>query len=405
MSIVILNKWKNCINSYPKWLNEVKEKIYVITPVDLGEETKKESFYSKIYPLIDYSDDIEVEELCHRINSVDPINNIIALQEYDIFRAASIRESLKIPGQTISSAVAFRDKVLMKSILKSKNINVDKFSSVRSYSEIIDFCTLNGYPVVLKPRDAGSSTDVKIVRDTSMVKKAVKSMTLSHLGMISNVMVERFIYGDLFHVDGFILNQKIIYACSFRFYGSQINFNSESPRGSISLSSSELKENIECFAGKCALALPHPDSFAFHAEIFLNEKKEFVLGEIGSRVGGTGINSAVALVSGYNPNELYARVQAGLSVDGKKKEVKRYSGWRLIAKRPGEVFNILTDIPFEWVYEFRNNVELGKITYESKRYLDFMALIVVYGEDEIEVEKRLCFSEKWYLEHTIRCIK
>ena len=304
MSIVILNKWKNCINLYPKWLNKVEEKIYVITPMDLFEETKKQSFYSKIYPLIDYSDDIEAEELCHRINHVDPIKSIIALQEYDIFRAASIRKSLKISGQTVSSAVAFRDKILMKNILKSKNINVDKFSSVRSYSEIIDFCALYGYPVVLKPRDAGSSTDVKIIKDASMVKKALKSMTSSHLGMISNIMIERYISGDLFHVDGFILNQKIIYACSFRFYGSQINFNSESPRGSISLGPSEFKENIESFAGKCALALPHPDSFAFHAEIFLNDKKELVLGEIGSRVGGTGINSAVALVSGYNPNEL-----------------------------------------------------------------------------------------------------
>lgn len=81
-------------------------------------------------------------------------SNVVFQAEQDIIRAARLRKFLKIEQpytQTLESALCFRDKIIMKERLQTKNINVPKFKRIESTDDIFFFIKENGFPVVIKP--------------------------------------------------------------------------------------------------------------------------------------------------------------------------------------------------------------------------------------------------------------
>jgi hypothetical protein len=87
---------------------------------------------------------------------------VISITEEDLIRGARIRKLLGITnGQSIESAIRFRDKVVMvnftastykkKNVLKKHNIRVPEFKDIESGCDILDFVKNHGYPCVIKP--------------------------------------------------------------------------------------------------------------------------------------------------------------------------------------------------------------------------------------------------------------
>lgn len=74
--------------------------------------------------------------------------------EEDIVRCAQIRKRLGIEesGQTVESATRFRDKLVMKRVLKEAGVKVPEFASVEIPQDIFEFYEKHGPKVGLYRR-------------------------------------------------------------------------------------------------------------------------------------------------------------------------------------------------------------------------------------------------------------
>ena len=106
-----------------------------------------------------HSDLLEIEAI--HLFEEHPYRAIIALDESDIIRAARLREYLGLKGQHLESAIAFRNKCVMKSIAQNHGIPCASFTPLRSVVDLYDFVKKQKLPVILKPIDEMGSIGVK----------------------------------------------------------------------------------------------------------------------------------------------------------------------------------------------------------------------------------------------------
>ncbi len=79
------------------------------------------------------------------------VDSCFAAYEQAQYPLAIVRERLGIPGMSSEAAMRFRDKSVMKDVLRDAGIPVAKHSLVRSYEEAESFIAEVGFPVVVKP--------------------------------------------------------------------------------------------------------------------------------------------------------------------------------------------------------------------------------------------------------------
>ncbi len=80
-------------------------------------------------------------------------SRVVYQAEQDVLRAAQIRELLGLAGQSVESALQFRDKLIMKETLLARHdvvrtILIPTFARVVGVKSILAFIAQHDYPVV-----------------------------------------------------------------------------------------------------------------------------------------------------------------------------------------------------------------------------------------------------------------
>jgi biotin carboxylase len=139
---------------------------------------------------------------------------VVALIEQDLIRAARLRHALGLTtGQSLSSALRFRDKILMKQVLSGAGLRVPTFAAADSAVDVLQFVHTHGLPVVVKPRAGHSSIGAVVLRDEEGLKRWVQALSASccESGGVDRPLgldVERFVPGQMYHIDGLVLNGR-----------------------------------------------------------------------------------------------------------------------------------------------------------------------------------------------------
>ena len=89
------------------------------------------------------------------------IDAVIALDDYDVEKAALVRETFRIPGMGQTTHRYFRDKLAMRQKAKDSGIDVPEFTAVFNDSEVANFTKKVPAPWVLKPRSEASASGIK----------------------------------------------------------------------------------------------------------------------------------------------------------------------------------------------------------------------------------------------------
>jgi len=141
------------------------------------------------------------------------IDRIVALDDYDVETAAALREHLRIPGMGDTTARYFRDKLAMRVQAQEKGIPVPEFVHVLNYNHLRDFMARVPAPWVLKPRSEASSMGIKKINDAEEFWRA-----LDLLGdRQSFYVLEKFIPGDVYHVDSIVTEREVRFALSSKY--------------------------------------------------------------------------------------------------------------------------------------------------------------------------------------------
>jgi len=137
-------------------------------------------------------------------------SRVIALDEFDMETAAALREHLRISGMGLTTTQNFRDKLAMRMGAAHLGIRVPPFTAVFNYDDLRSFMESVSAPWLLKPRSEASAIGIRKLRDAEQVWRA-----LDELGdRQSSFLLEQFVPGDIFHVDGITAERNIMFAAA-----------------------------------------------------------------------------------------------------------------------------------------------------------------------------------------------
>ena len=237
-----------------------------------------------------------------------PITRIVPLDEFDLETAALAREHLGLPGLGQTATRPFRDKLAMREAAARASVAVPPFSSVANHDALYHFLQNTEGPWLLKPRWSASAIGIHKFQNPDEVWPL-----LEHLGdAASNHLVERFLPGDIFHVESITWNGNVLFATPHK-YG-QPPFDTMHSGGifstrAIDRSSDEATQLLEIHAATLhALGMT---SGVTHSEFIRSHADgRFYFLETAARVGGAYIADVVEHASGLNPWVEWARIEA-----------------------------------------------------------------------------------------------
>ncbi len=239
------------------------------------------------------------------------IDRIVPLDEFDLEFTATIREHMRLPGLGETMTRLFRDKLAMRTQARDAGIAVPEFCGVFFYDDLRAFMRDVPGPWLLKPRTNASAIGIKPIRQESELWPI-----LDELGDLqSHYVLERFVAGEVFHVEGVTWRSKVLCAIPC-IYGkppfetmhsggifSTRTLPAESPDAQGLL---EIHQRlIEGFG------LPHGVT---HSEFIRSAADgRFYFLETAARVGGAYIADMVELATGVNPWVEWARIEVALA--------------------------------------------------------------------------------------------
>lgn len=149
---------------------------------------------------------LSVSHLC-RTNHID---RIVPLDDFDLEKAAMLREHLRLPGLGETATRFFRDKLAMRMRAAEHGIRVPEFTPAFNYEQITEFVDTIPPPWVFKPRLMAGAIGIKKLTDRQAAWDRIHGVGDQQ----SFFVLERFIPGDIFHVDSIWRNGEMVYAIS-----------------------------------------------------------------------------------------------------------------------------------------------------------------------------------------------
>ena len=245
--------------------------------------------YAHVEAVDDYhgwATELKAESLAKKFG----VQRIASTSEMDVLRAARLRERLQLPGQSIWSATAYRDKFIMRQVLREANIPVPNFSTLDDTCTLVSFFEQSPGPIVVKPRLGFASKAVSILRDQQDLEEFLASEKTSAVPFLPGQwMVEDYVAGVFHHVDGLMRNGEVLHCHPNRYSGGLIErVRENSHLGSIMLDVDDPDAIVlRRLAQETVAALPAaPDTLAFHLEAWIQPDGEAMVCEIASRAGG-----------------------------------------------------------------------------------------------------------------------
>ncbi|MCP4422777.1 MAG: ATPase, partial [Chloroflexi bacterium] len=143
----------------------------------------------------------------------EKIDCIVAMDDYDVAMAASLREHLRIPGMGETTARHFRDKLAMRVQAQDAGVLVPKFTAVFNNDAIHNFLNTVPAPWVLKPRFEAGAVGIRKLHDPDVVWKIVNELGDQR----SYYLLEQFVVGNVCHVDSLIWEQRVLFAIASQY--------------------------------------------------------------------------------------------------------------------------------------------------------------------------------------------
>lgn len=397
MAILILNRDSYSIAQYDQWLAETGEELILLS---MKEKEHEFQHFPIHYTFDDYEKNGCVELTALELYEKYQYHTVIATSEMDILRAAQIRERLGIAGQSLVSALSFRDKYVMKKVASDNGIKVTSFAKIESTCDLLDFIQKNGYPVVVKPLDGMGSVNTKLIYDRQQLKDYVSK------GVMKGSIVESFVEGELYHVNGLVLNGKIVQCWPCKYISSPLAFAEGAYNGGFLLDEKNVLTNrLNDFTRQILQSFPTPENASFHAEIFHTKDDELVLCEIASRTAGRPYGEMFELAFGFNLTKAAVQAQCGLSVDlplnvKENKGPKIHLGCLKIPTKSGVFLEGPKSKPPNGVLKF-TVLAKPKQTFIGPSGPRPLASFIIKGNSEEQVRARIDEAAYWFNQEVV----
>ncbi len=206
-----------CISSYYKGNDFLVEahrlgwRVIFITSKSLENAGWPRESIDDLYFMPDIEKEWNMQDLIKAVSYIARtvvIDRIVALDDFDVEKAAALREHLRVPGMGETTMRYFRDKYSMRMKALEKGVLVPEFVHVLNHDAINHFMAKKEPPYILKPRMQAGSIGMKKLESREQAWEVINALGDEQ----SNYLMEKFIPGDIFHVDSIIQDHEIKFA-------------------------------------------------------------------------------------------------------------------------------------------------------------------------------------------------
>jgi len=234
-------------------------------------------------------------------------HRIAALDEFDMEVAAQIREHMRIPGMGTTAIAYYRDKLAMRMGARDAGFLVPEFVRVLYHDDLREYMDRVPGPWLLKPRSEASALGIRKIAAPDQLWPV-----LNELGdRQSYFLMERFVPGDIFHVDSIVSEGKVVFSSAHQYGRPPMQVMHEGgvfTTRTVDRASSEWAELTE-LNSRLAPALGLSRGVTHAEYIRANADGRFYFLEIAARVGGAFISDLVEYSTGINLWREWAKIE------------------------------------------------------------------------------------------------
>lgn len=310
-----------CVSFYFKgeaFLKSCKEagnNVYLLTKKSLEDKPWPRASIDEIFYLeSDHNSpenfDMMTKGLAYLMRS-KKIDRIVALDDFDVEKAAFLREQFRIPGMGQTTARYFRDKLAMRMKAREAGINVPPFSALFNDEAINHYAANVPGPWVVKPRAEASAIGIKKVHSTEELWRVLNDLGEKR----HQYLIEQFRPGDVYHADALTVEGKVAFCRISKYMNTPFE---------VAHGGGVFRTHVIPFGSEDDLALQQLNKAvmgafgmqfsASHTEfIKCKEDGQFYFLETSSRVGGAHIAELVTFSSGINLWAEWAKLETAMA--------------------------------------------------------------------------------------------
>ncbi|MBE2280075.1 MAG: ATP-grasp domain-containing protein [Ignavibacteriaceae bacterium] len=304
------------ISSYHKghdFLKEAKRqgaRVLFLTSQSLQDAEWPRESIDEIYFMPDNKKEWYMPDVIKAVSFLarkEKLDKIVALDDFDVEKAASIREHLRIPGMGESQARFFRDKLAMRMRAKDAGIPVPEFIGVFNHDDLNKFASVVPFPFMVKPRMQAGSIGMKKVNSPMEMWDVINAAA----EMQSFYLVERFIPGIVCHVDTIMYEGKVkfVVASEYGLPPLEVAHQGRVFTSRNVLRDTELESELFTLNEKVLSSLGLQTGVS-HTEFIKAADGSLYFLETSARVGGAHISDLVEAATGVNLWAEWAKIES-----------------------------------------------------------------------------------------------
>lgn len=408
MRVAVLNRYPLSETAYADWLAGPGVELHLFTSAEKAAQFGDNSAawadrFHSIEVIRNYDTSGRVEELVTRAHADRPFDRLVAVAEFDLIRAGRLRDYLGLPGQTEASAVAFRDKLVMKRRASEVGIEVPTFAPVDHPLHLLAFVERYGFPVVVKPRLAAACIGLRVLRQQAELTEFLAVDSGAKAGAPWNYLVERYVDGRMFHIDALVENGAVRYWGAWYYGGAGcVSFKADGVRRAIQAPPGDpLLPRLRDLLNAILAALPTPPVSTYHCEGWLTPNDGLVLCEVASRTGAHS-NDVAQAAYGFHPSAEWLRAACGLSPRVREAPAvpNRLSAHAYVYPKGGRLVALPDVDPPTGVFRARFHATVGRVHHPPTSEVDYVADLTVSGTSPDELVAQLVEAEAWFWAHS-----
>ncbi|MEP7270872.1 MAG: ATP-grasp domain-containing protein [Acidobacteriota bacterium] len=302
-----------CMTSYEKGQEFLRQccredwRVLLLTVEKLAQAAWPRDIIDEVFLMPDLGNRAQVINAVSYLARSKSIDRIVALDEFDIEMAATLREHLRIPGMGETTSRYFRDKLAMRIQAREYGIAVPDFVAAINHNQIRRYIDRVPGPWVLKPRSSASAIGIQKLSSADELWRALEQLGDEQ----SHRVLEHFVPGDIFHVDSIISEREVVFATVSRYGQTPLAVMHEGGIFSTRMLPRESADvqALESLNRELARALGFVRGVT-HAEFIKGrDDGRFYFLETAARVGGANIAETIEAGTGVNLWAEWARIE------------------------------------------------------------------------------------------------
>jgi hypothetical protein len=301
-----------CLASYEKGADFLREchrlgaRVHLVTVEKLRDADWPRDIIDGFWRMPDGFGRDDIVNAVSWLARTERIQRIVALDEFDLETAASLREHLRLPGMGETETRYFRDKLAMRQHARKGGVLVPPFTGLFHREDLSDFMQTTPPPWLIKPRMEASAVGIRKVSTPDEVFAA-----LDELGdRQSYHLLEGFITGNVYHVDSIVSDRQVVFAEAHQYSAPPFQVMHKGGLFSTRTLRRGSDEDVSIRrANEVLAAAMGIRRGVLHSEFIRDDQGRFWFVETAARVGGANIVETVEAATGVNLWREWARLE------------------------------------------------------------------------------------------------